>query len=342
MRAYQLLDWRRAGFRDVPIPEAGPGEALVRMGGAGLCHSDLLFLDAPPGVWPFALPMTLGHENAGWVERLGAGVEGFAEGEAVLVDSHFICGRCEFCRRGADNYCTEGFGRGFGVGLDGGLAGYLVAPADRLVPLGDLPPSEAAPLSDAGRTSYHAVKRALPKLTPGSTAVVIGVGGLGGYAVQWLRALTSAHIIAIDRHAGRLAASRSLGADTTVEAGEDAAEAIREITAGRGAEAVFDLVCTDDSMALALACGRILGAVAFVGAGGGSARIHWDTLPRECEVWYPLGGSHPELHEVVSLCQRHPIQHRVERFPLEQAPLAYERLRAGTLEGRAVVVPSER
>jgi propanol-preferring alcohol dehydrogenase len=339
MRAYQLLDWQQAGFREMPVPEPGPGEVRVRMGGAGLCHSDLLFLDAPAGVWPFRLPMTLGHENAGWVERLGPGVEGFAEGEAVLVDSHHVCGHCEFCRRGADNYCVESFGRGFGVGLDGGLAGYLVAGVERLVSLGDLSPIETAPLTDAGRTSYHAVKHALPRLDPGATALVIGVGGLGGYAVQWLRWLSAARIVCVDVHPGRLAGSRALGADATVAAGDDAAEAVRDGTKGRGAEAVFDFVCSDDSMALALACARTLGVVAFVGAGGGSARVHWDTLPRECEIWYPMGGTHPELHEVVHLCQRHPIQHRVERFRFEDTPLAYDRLRAGTLAGRAVVVP---
>ena len=341
MRAYQLLDWQRPGFGEAPVGEPGPGQVRVRIGGAGLCHSDLLFLDAPPGRWPFALPMTLGHENAGWVDRLGPGVEGFAEGDAVLLETHWWCGRCEFCRRGADNYCVRGFGRAHGVGAPGGLAPYLVTEAQQLVPLGALEPIDVAPLADAGRTSYHAVKRALPKLVPGSTALVIGVGGLGGYAVQWLRALSPARVVALDVHPGRLKAAEELGAERTVLAAGDAAEALRSATDGRGAEAVFDFVCSDETLALALRSARVLGAVALVGAGGGTARVAWESLPRDCELWWPQGGNHPELHEVVSLCQRHPIQHRVERFRFDETPIAYERLRAGDLPGRAVVLPSE-
>jgi threonine dehydrogenase-like Zn-dependent dehydrogenase/uncharacterized membrane protein (UPF0127 family) len=233
MRAYQLLDWQRAGFGEAPVAEPGPGQVRVRIGGAGLCHSDLLFLDAPPGRWPFVLPMTLGHENAGWIDRVGLGVERLAEGDAVLLETHWWCGRCEFCRRGADNYCARGFGRAHGVGAPGGLAAYLVTEAQQCVPLGALEPIDVAPLADAGRTSYHAVKRALPKLVPGSTAVVIGVGGLGGYAVQWLRALSPARVIAVDVHPGRLKAAEELGAEVVVRAGADAADALRDVTRGR-------------------------------------------------------------------------------------------------------------
>jgi propanol-preferring alcohol dehydrogenase len=313
----------------------------VRIGGAGLCHSDLLFLDAPAGRWPFALPMTLGHENAGWVDRLGPGVEGFAEGDAVLIETHWWCRRCEFCRVGADNYCVRGWGRAHGVGAPGGLAAYLVTEVQQLVPLGALEPIDVAPLADAGRTSYHAVKKALPKLAPGSTAVVIGVGGLGGYAIQWLRMLSPARVVALDLDAKRLLAAQELGAEDTLISDAAAAGALREITGGRGADAVFDFVGVDATMQLALRSARILGCVALVGAGGGAASIGWESLPRDCEVWSPQGGTNPELHEVVRLCQRYPVRHRVERFAFDDAPLAYERLRAGDLAGRAVVLPSQ-
>ena len=340
MRAYQLLDWRRAGFGEAPVADPGPGQVRVRIGGAGLCHSDLLFLDAPPGRWPFALPMTLGHENAGWVDRIGPGVDGFAEGDAVLIETHWWCRRCEFCRVGADNYCIRGRGRAHGVGAPGGLAPYLVTEVQQLVPLGALEPIDVAPLADAGRTSYHAVKKTLPKLVPGSTAVVIGVGGLGGYAIQWLRLLSPARVVALDLDAAHLRAARELGAEEALISDADAADALRELTGGRGAEAVFDFVGVDATMELALRSARILGSVALVGAGGGSARIGWDSLPRDCEVWSPQGGTNPDLHEVVRLCQRYPVQHRVERFAFDDTPLAYERLRAGDLAGRAVVLPS--
>jgi propanol-preferring alcohol dehydrogenase len=170
---------------------------------------------------------------------------------------------------------------------------------------------------------------------------VIGVGGLGGYAVQWLRALSPARVIAVDVHSGRLQAAEELGAEVVVRAGADAADALRDVTRGRGAEAVFDFVCSDETLVLALRSARILGAIALVGAGGGAARVAWETLPRDCELFWPQGGNHPELHEVVSLCQQHPIQHRVERFRFAETPAAYERLRAGDLPGRAVVLPSE-
>jgi propanol-preferring alcohol dehydrogenase len=341
MHAYQLLDWQKAGFREVEVPEPGPGQVRVRVGGAGLCHSDLLFLDAPAGRWPFDLPMTLGHENAGWVDRIGPGVEGFAEGDAVLLETHWWCRRCEFCLRGADNYCTQGWGRAHGVGAPGGLAPYLVTEVQQLVPLGELEPIDVAPLADAGRTSYHAVKKSLPKLVPGSTALVIGVGGLGGYAIQWLRLLSPARIVAIDLDAKHLEAARELGAEEALLSDADAADAFRELSGGRGAEVVFDFVGVDATMELALRSARILGSVAFVGAGGGIARVGWESLPRDCEVWSPQGGTHPELHEVVKLCQRFPVRHRVERFAFDETPLAYERLRGGDLAGRAVVLPGQ-
>src|SRR3954454_9371971 len=119
MRAYRLLDWQRAGFADVAPPEPGPGEVLVRVGGVGLCHSDVLFLDSPAGLLPYDLPFTLGHEIAGWVETAGDGVDDLAGGAGVAVACMTPCGKCRWCRRGADNYCVDSW-RGRGFGLDGG------------------------------------------------------------------------------------------------------------------------------------------------------------------------------------------------------------------------------
>ena len=212
MTAYQLVEWGKPPeFREVDVPAPAPDEVLVKVAGVGLCHSDFMFLDSPPGLIPWELPFTLGHESAGWVERLGANVHDLAVGQPVAVAGIHSCGRCQYCLRGQDNYCPRG-ASGRGYGEDGGLAHFLVVPRRELVPLTSLDPRRVGPLTDAGATSYHAVKRALPKLIPGSTAVVIGAGGLGSYAVQYLRRLTGAQVIAVDIVQQRLDLARELGA----------------------------------------------------------------------------------------------------------------------------------
>src|SRR3954452_11368184 len=163
MRAYRLLDWQRPGFADVAPPAPADGEVLVRVGGVGLCHSDVLFLESPAGVLPYDLPFTLGHEIAGWVDALGAGVTGLAVDDAVAVACMSPCWQCRWCKQGADNYCVNTW-RGRGFGVDGGLASHVVVGSREVVPLGDLDPHLAAPLTDAGATSYHAVQRVRPKL----------------------------------------------------------------------------------------------------------------------------------------------------------------------------------
>jgi len=173
-----------------------------------------------PAPLPWQPPFTLGHENAGWVAATGPGVTGLEEGDAVAVYDAWGCGRCKPCRRGAENVCervVELRSRGGGMGRDGGMAEFLLVPDARLlVPLGELDPVNAAPLTDAGHTPYHAIKQALPLLTPDGTAVVIGVGGLGHLAVQILRAITAARVVVLDVHDDKLAHARELGADETL------------------------------------------------------------------------------------------------------------------------------
>ena len=216
MQAFQLVEAKKpAQLREVPVPEPGPGQVLVKVGGAGACHSDLHIMEAPFGRRS-KLPFTLGHENAGWVERLGPGAAGFAPGDPVIVYGPWGCGICANCRQGMENYCetTGGLGGGLG-GSDSGMAPYLLVPSVRfLVPLGDLDPREAAPLSDAALTSHHAVKRSLHLLGAGCTAVVIGAGGLGQMAIQILRALSSATtVVAVDTSMDKLETAKRMGAD---------------------------------------------------------------------------------------------------------------------------------
>jgi propanol-preferring alcohol dehydrogenase len=346
MQAFQLLAWQQPPeLRELPVPEPGPGEVLIKVGGAGACHSDLHLMEWPPGQMPFEPPFTLGHENAGWVERVGPGVDTVKPGEAVAVYGPWGCGSCRACRRSSENYCerqTEIAVMGGGLGRDGGMAEYMLVPSARLlIPLGELDPREVAPLSDAALTPYHAIKRSLHKLTPGSSAVVIGVGGLGHMAVQILRTISPARIVAVDSAPEKLALATGVGADATVPAGDGAAEAIREATGGPGAELVLDIVGSDDTLALAAQCGRFEGDIALVGLAGGTLPFSFFSLPYECSLSTTYWGSAIELLEVLELARAGKIRAHVERYPLEQAADVYERLRRGDISGRAVVCPDE-
>lgn len=239
-----MVQWQtEPELREVEVPEPGPGQILIKVAGAGACHSDLHLMEGPPGAGE--LPFTIGHENAGWVEALGAGVEGFEVGEPVAVYGPWGCGRCHECRESKENYCERhaGIGAVGGLGLDGGMAEFMLVPAARLlVPLDGLDPIEAAPLTDAGLTSYHAIKRSLHRLVPGSSVVVIGVGGLGHLGVQILKAMCAARVIAADIDESKLRLAREVGADETVRSGGEAASQIRELTHGLGAQLVLDFV----------------------------------------------------------------------------------------------------
>ena len=344
MRAYQLVEWQRPPeLRDVPVPEPGPGEVLVRVGGAGACHSDLHVMEWPAGFLPYELPFTLGHENAGWIEALGPGVKGWELGEAVAVYGPWGCGRCRPCRMSLETLCeraAELGAAGGGLGCDGGMAEYMLVPDPRLlVGLGELDPRDAAPLSDAALTPYHAIKLTLDTLVPGTSALVIGVGGLGHMAVQILRALTSALVIATDIDAAKLSLAREVGADHAVDAGEHAAVEIRELTRGRGATLVLDCVGSDATLALDTQVVAKGGAVMVIGVAGGTLDYRFNTLPSDASLTHPYWGSAIELAEVLELARAGHLAAHVERFPLERVVDAYDRMRDGTLAGRAVITP---
>ena len=345
MKAYQLTAWQQPPeMRDVEAPEPGPGQVVIKVGGAGACHSDLHLMEWPEGQMAFDVPFTLGHENAGWVESVGAGVEGLEPGEPVAVSGPWGCGRCRACRSSAENHCerqAEIGAFGGGLGLDGGMAEYMLVPSPRLLlPLGDLDPREAAPLSDAALTPYHAIKRSLSLLTPGSTAVVIGIGGLGHMAVQLLRAVSPARVIAVDTSADKLRLAAEVGADEVIEAGEGAADAIRAMTGGLGAELILDNVGADETIALGAAVARFASDVTVVGLAGGSIEFAFGALPFDATLTVPYWGSAIELMEVLELARAGKIRAHVERFPLERVADAYQRLREGSLDGRAVICPN--
>jgi alcohol dehydrogenase, propanol-preferring len=344
MTAYQFVELQKpAELREVKLPEPGPGEVLIKIGGAGACHSDLHILETPAGTVGFPLPFTLGHENAGWVEQLGSGATGFAVGDPVIVYGPWGCGSCANCRVGMENYCQNpGQTKAGGLGRDGGMANYMVVPSTRfLLPLGTLDPREAAPLTDAALTSYHAVKRSIHLLGPGSTAVVIGAGGLGQMAIQVLKALSSAAtVIAVDTSPAKLETARKMGADEVLPSGEGAVKRIKEITHGQGANLVLDMVGVKPTLEMATQISRVLGHVTIVGLGGGALPVNFHSPAKECSVASPFWGSIPELMEVVSLAQAGKIKMLVEQFPLERASEAYHLLHDGKIQGRAVITPN--
>lgn len=345
MRALQLVDWQHdPQLRDVPEPDPGPGEVVVRVGGSGACHSDLhLMHDFPAGLLPYELPFTLGHENAGWVHTTGPGVDGLEAGRPVAVYGPWGCGACKMCRRGFENYC-EAAGRfsggGGGLGRDGGMAPLLLVPSARLlVPLDSVDPADAAPLTDAGLTPYHAIMRSHHLLVPGATAVVIGVGGLGHIAVQILRAISPVTVIAIDEREQALALADESGAHHTVTSGPGATAAVTEITRGANADVILDFVGVDATIALAATMSRPMGHVTLVGIGGGTFPFGFFNTPFEVSLASTYWGGYTELVEVIALAEAGHLRPRVERFTLDEAPEAYRRLAAGEVGGRAVVTP---
>jgi propanol-preferring alcohol dehydrogenase len=220
------------------------------------------------------------------------------------------------------------------------MARLMIVPhARHVVPIGDLSPVEAAPLTDAGLTPYHAIKRSLPLLGPGSVAVVVGAGGLGHMAVQILAACTPTTIVAVDRSAERLALAQHLGATHAVQTGGDTAADVLDLTRGRGADLVLDLVAADDTLAFGAAVTRPLGHLTLVGLAGGTLPVSFFSPHYEVSVASTYWGSLPELVEVIELGAQGKIHADVQRFSLDDAPSAYQAMRDGTLHGRAVVVP---
>jgi propanol-preferring alcohol dehydrogenase len=346
MRAVLFTEFKKfPTIEDIDVPEPGPGEVLLKVAGAGACHSDVAIFhefESDPNNGLMSPPFVLGHETSGWIESLGPGVSGLETGAAYLVYGPIGCGHCRACSRGQDTYCenTQQVGYlGTGLGRNGGMAEYMTVPVRNLVALGDVDPVAAAPLADAGLTPYHAIKRALPHLTGGGKhALVIGLGGLGLVAVQILRALTAAEIIATDLKPEAMARAAELGA-VTVEGGEGQADRIRDLTGGRGVDAAFDFVGANPTIAVAQAAIAQRGAIHILGIAGGTAQWSFFTNPYEALLTNSYWGTIEDLHEVADLYRAGHISPDIERFSMDDALEAYRRLRDNELDARAVVVP---
>lgn len=324
---------------EVPVPKGG--EVLIKIAGAGVCHSDLHVIEHGLGNDHI---FTLGHENAGYVEAVGESVTGYKRGDAVIVYGPWGCGHCKPCQQTHENYCDHQseIPLGGGLGLNGGMAEYLLVPSDRLlVPINDLDPKLAAPLSDAALTPYAAIKRSLPKITPDVVVVVMGIGGLGHMAVQILTSLTSATIVACDVSDDKLALAKKYGVQHLVNTknGETALAEILAITGVKKAKVVLDFVGIQPTMDLAAKVVALDGDLTIVGLGGGSLPFNARSVPYGARVSTPYWGSRVELMEVIALAEQGKLHIETEIYKLEDALEVYDKLAKGEINGRAVLVP---
>jgi NAD+-dependent secondary alcohol dehydrogenase Adh1 len=323
---------------DRPVPEpTQPNDVLVRIGGAGVCATDLHAIEGlmePAGV---SLPRVLGHENAGWVEEIGAGVTTVAKGDAVLVYPPFSCGLCVACRRGNDMHCVRH--EFTGLSVDGGFADYVLVSERSLLKLPDgVEPAAVAPHADAGLTAYHAVHRLAALQTPGTTAVVIGVGGVGHIALQLVRELGSSATIAVDTDARRRALASELCAGDVID-GAGSVDAVRELTGGRGADIVFDFVGTDASHADSAAMLARGGTYSVIGYGGTISIPSPALVVNEHAVVGNLVGTWIDLYELLQLHAADRVVLKTETHPLDDVNDVLAKLRDGEVTGRAVLIP---
>jgi NAD+-dependent secondary alcohol dehydrogenase Adh1 len=318
---------------------SGPLDVIVEVGGAGLCRTDLHIIE---GQWAaisqVQLPYTLGHENAGWVREVGAAVTHVQPGDTVILHPLVTCGFCRPCRAGDDSHCENSSFPG--IDVDGGMAQLIRTSARACVKLGaDVEPAAVAALADAGLTAYHAVKKAVPLLFPGSACVVMGAGGLGHIGIQCVRALTPARIIVLDPNEEALALSMDFGAHETVVVDGQHTARVRELTDGHGAEVVLDFVAERGAESDSWAMTRESGSHYVIGYGGTINVAAIDVISTERNVIGNLVGTYNDLAELMALQASGQVTLHTRTYPLDDAPEAIADLEAGHLRGRGILVP---
>jgi NAD+-dependent secondary alcohol dehydrogenase Adh1 len=342
MKAVRLHQYEeRPHVEEVAEPAAtAPHDVVVRIGGAGLCRTDLHIVE---GQWApksnVALPYTLGHENAGWVHAVGPAVEHVVPGDAVILHPLMTCGFCRACRAGDDVHCSAS--RFPGIDTDGGMADLLKTSARSVVKLAPgIQPADVAALADAGLTAYHAVKKAVPLLFPGSTCVVMGAGGLGHLGIQCLRALTATRIVVLDPNEQALALTPDWGADDTVLVDGAHVERLLELTDGKGAEVVLDFVGEKGAERDSWSMTRRAGSHFVIGYGGTIEVPAIDVISTERNVVGNLVGSYNDLVELMALNATGRVTMKTRTYPLDAVNDAMDDLDAGRLRGRGILVPS--
>ncbi|MFF5989155.1 alcohol dehydrogenase catalytic domain-containing protein [Prauserella flavalba] len=327
------------------MPTATPGRVLLRVAAAGICHTDVHFRASPhPAIPPGTV---LGHEIAGTIVERGDGVTSFAVGDQVIVHPVWSCGTCRQCVAGVTNACLSTAGRLSqppvpGVSVDGGLAEFVAVPATALVAADALDPAFAATLTDAGLVPYHSINAVGDLLRPGSCAVVIGIGGLGQFAVEILRASTVAKVIALDVRQQALDEVRAKVDHTFVSTDDDIAEKVLRAAGGHGADLVLDLVGTTTTLALAGAVVAPYGTIRVPGQGDGTLQFETartsTTLPRGATISRPYSGTRQDLVDLVALARTGCLTTRITHYGFENALTAFDDLENGRLVGRAVVI----
>lgn len=317
----------------------GPLDVIVKIGGAGVCRTDLHILE---GQWDEIqhpeLPYVIGHENAGWVHEVGEGVSNVAVGDTVILHPQPSCGLCAACRRGDDMHCESAFFPGLSNN-DGGMAEYLRTTARACVKLDpSTNPADVAALADAGITAYHAVRKAVPLLPPGTTAVVQGAGGLGHIGIQCLKALTGTRVVVVDKNPDALKLAGEIGADETVVADGSHVAAVTDLTGG-GATVVLDFVAEQGAEMDAWHMTGPGGSLFVIGYGG---ELHIPTLEfvaGEKNVVGNIVGTYSDLAELMVLAQAGKVTLHTQQYPLDRAVDALHDLDAGKVRGRAILVP---
>ena len=322
-----------------PKPEpAGARDVVVRIAGAGVCATDLHAIEGLMDAVGVTLPLVLGHENAGFVESVGADVTAAAAGDAVLVYPPYSCGLCVACRRGLDMHCDRH--QFTGLTRDGGFAEYVLVDERSLLRLPDgVEPASVAPHADAGITAYHAVKKLLPRLGPGSTAALIGIGGVGHIALQLVQLLGGAKVIAVETDERRQRLARELGADEVIGGGTGVVDAVREATNGAGPDVVFDFVGTDATHAASLEMLARRGVYSVVGYGGSIGVPSVGLIAQETTIAGNLVGSWIDLWELIQLHASGRLTLKTELHRLDEINDVLGALRDGEVTGRAVLVP---
>jgi len=341
MKAVRLAAYNQLPkVKEVAEPKiTGPLDVIVRIGGAGLCRTDLHIIE---GQWAeksgVTLPYTLGHENAGWVYEVGSAVSNVAVGDTVIVHPLVTCGLCRACRAGDDMHCVNSAFPG--ISVDGGMANLLKTTARAVVKLDpSLAPKDIAALADAGLTAYHAVRKAASILYPGTKVVVIGAGGLGHIGIQCLKALTPAQIIVVDRSADALALTKEWGADYTVPVDGGQVAKVKEITGGNGAEAIIDFVGEGGAIEDGVAMLRRAGSYYVIGYGGKLNVPTIDIISTEINFIGNLVGTYNDLVDLMTLTAQGKVTLHTAIYPLDAALDAIHALDSGQLRGRGILVP---
>ncbi|MCZ2848130.1 NAD(P)-dependent alcohol dehydrogenase [Modestobacter sp. VKM Ac-2978] len=341
MRAVRVTGYHEPlRLDDVPQPEVtGPHDVVVKIGGAGVCRTDLHILE---GQWAeksqVTLPYTIGHENAGWVAAVGSAVSHVAEGDKVILHPLVTCGLCRACRSGDDVHCENS--QFPGIDSDGGYAEYLRTTARSVVRIDDsLEPADVAALADAGLTAYHAVAKAARRLRPGFRCVMIGAGGLGHIGIQVLKALSPAELIVVDRNPEAVKLAESIGADRGIVADGSQVEQVRQLTGGHGAEVVIDFVGEGGSTKEGLSMTRRAGDYLVVGYGENVDVPTIDLVSAEINVLGNLVGSYNDLVDLMALAAQQKVTLHTAKYALADFQSAIDDLDAGRVRGRAILVP---